>query len=82
MLLTLLTSLTFRHDSSKAVTIFGWTPGLRALAGGGLMPCGCLSGSYTTWRGETVVIIDGRGANCPHAEHEENSVLSTSHVVR
>ncbi len=75
MLLTFLTSLTIPLRPSKAVTIFGWTPGLRALVGGRVMACGCLSGTYATWTDDVVVIIDARGECCPHGWHAVNTVL-------
>jgi hypothetical protein len=64
----------FSRDS-MALTILGWTPGLRALASGRVLACGCLSGTYTTWRGGTAVILDARAPACPHAHHRPNLVL-------
>ena len=56
-------------------TFFGWTPGLRALAGGRVLGCGCLAGMYQTWRGGVVVILDACAARCPHPHHRPNLVL-------
>ena len=78
MLLTFLTFLTFTSSERRgrsARTILGWTPGVRQLVRGGLLPCGCLVGIYDTWRREIVTIVDGRGDQCPHDRHQENAVI-------
>jgi hypothetical protein len=64
----------FTRDS-VAPTFIGWTPGLRALAGGRALACGCLTGTYRTRRDAVVVILDARGDGCPHAHHRRNVVL-------
>jgi hypothetical protein len=78
MRFTLLTSLTFltsaRH-AARARTILGWTPGLRALVGGRVLPCGCVAGIYETWMKDQVTILDARGHTCSVAGHAENAVL-------
>ena len=65
---------TFTRDSIVP-TLLGWTPGLRSLTGSRVLPCECLTGTYTTWRGDLVVILDARGAGCLHAHHRTRSVL-------
>jgi hypothetical protein len=55
------------RDAVKARTIGGWTPGLRELVDGELLPCGCLVGIYETWARQVVKIIDARGPACRHA---------------
>jgi hypothetical protein len=79
MFLTLLTFLTFtatdRVRGRSARTILGWTPGVRSLVGGGVLPCGCLIGIYDTWGSGTITIVDGRGEQCPHDRHRENAVI-------
>lgn len=58
----------------KARTILGWTPGLRIISGG-VLPCGCLAGTYETWSKDVVTIVDERGARCPHDLHQINAIL-------
>jgi len=58
----------------KLFTLFGWTPGVRALSGRQLA-CGCLTGTYRHWGGATLVAVDARGRACPHADHQPNAVL-------
>jgi hypothetical protein len=61
--------------NKRAVTIGGWTPGLRGIVGGRVLPCGCLAGIYETWAGGRLAILDGRDPACPRAEHVDNLVL-------
>jgi hypothetical protein len=68
-----LNSLTFRHERLR--TLLGWTPGLHALLRGGVLPCGCLIGSYETWSGEIADVVDAQGPTCPHAHHATHAVL-------
>jgi hypothetical protein len=64
----------FNRDS-LAPTFFGWTPGLRSVAGGRVLACGCLAGTYYTWRGDTVVILDAPGPACANPHHRAHLVL-------
>lgn len=73
MSFTFLTFLTTSRDA-KARTILGWTPGLRTLVGGRVLPCGCLTGIYNTWTGDVVAIVDAPSDACPHA-HCEHAIL-------
>jgi hypothetical protein len=59
---------------SKLFTLFGWTPGVRALSGRRLA-CGCLTGTYRHWAGVTLIAVDARGRCCPHAAHQRDVVL-------
>lgn len=59
----------------KVRTILGWTPGLRNLISGGVLPCGCLAGAYETWTKKVVTIVDERGVNCPYDQHQTNTIL-------
>ena len=74
MFFTFPTFLATAHDPT-APTILGWTPGIRALVGGRVLPCGCLVGIYDTWKGETVTIVDSRGEQCGHIDHRDNAVI-------
>ena len=51
-------------SGSLAFTVLGWTPGLRDLIAGHVLPCGCLVGVYEVWIGECVEILDGRRNDC------------------
>jgi hypothetical protein len=66
--------LRFAPDS-LATTWCGWTPGLKSLVGGRVLPCGCLAGTYDTWMGATVVILDARSARCQRPRHRTHAVL-------
>jgi len=57
-----------------ALTVLGWTPGLRRIVAGRVLPCGCLVGVYERWTGGCVEILDGRGENC-ELNHKVNLVL-------
>jgi hypothetical protein len=59
-------------------TILGWTPGLRTLVGGRVLPCGCLAGTYHTWGSQVVVILDAKDEACDDARHRHNAVLWAS----
>ena len=72
---TFLTLLTATAIDARARTIFGWTPGLRELAGGRVLACGCLAGIYNTWSGTVISIIDARGEACPHDDHAEHAII-------
>jgi hypothetical protein len=70
--LTFLTFCTVR-GRRKARSFFGWTPGLRAVAAGQLLSCGCLAGVYELSSGGVVALIDTRAPKCE--QHEEGLVL-------
>jgi hypothetical protein len=57
-----------------ALTVLGWTPGLRRIVAGRVLPCGCLVGIYERWTGGCVEILDGRSDSC-ELGHELNLVL-------
>lgn len=65
----------FGQKPRRAVTIGGWTPGIRALVGGRLLPCGCLTGLYETSSQELAEIVDAAGSHCASG-HLTNAVLS------
>jgi hypothetical protein len=60
---------------STARTIGGWTPGLRRLVEGCVLPCGCLTGIYETSSNDMVAIIDGRAERCRIASHVAHRIL-------
>jgi hypothetical protein len=55
-------------------TIAGWSLGVRALATGQPLPCGCLVGVYHTWSENVVALIDAVGDHCGQ-HHDINLVL-------
>jgi hypothetical protein len=57
----------------KARSFFGWTPGLRSVMAGQVLPCGCFVGVYELWSGGVVALIDRRAPCCQ--QHEEHVVL-------
>ncbi len=73
MPLTSLIFLTFGKDRVR--TFLGWSPGLRSLIASAQMPCGCLIGSYETWRGDVIDVIDSTGHNCGAADHRKNTLI-------
>jgi hypothetical protein len=40
------------------------------------LPCGCVAGTYQTWSGIVLTIVDAPGAECPHAAHREHWVIA------
>jgi hypothetical protein len=74
MLSRLLSLVTLRKSKTHAVTIGGWTPGLRLLAKSQLLACGCLIGVYHTLSNEAVAIVDAPAGGCPH-RHDQDGVL-------
>jgi hypothetical protein len=70
-----LTFWAFSDRAAKAPTIAGWTPGVRTLVEGRVLPCGCLTGTYETWTGGLVTIIDARGDRCPNRAHATNVIV-------
>jgi hypothetical protein len=75
MLFTLLTFRSSPRPDAAAPTILGWTPGLRALLEGRVLPCGCLVGLYLTWRGDAVTIVDAHAPRCPHTQHRDDAII-------
>jgi hypothetical protein len=59
----------------RARTILGWTPGLRNLVSGHVLPCGCLVGTYETWTRGVITIVDARGRRCGDDRHQANAIL-------
>ena len=73
---TFFTSLTTR--TAKALTVFGWTPGLRGLVAPRVLDCGCLAGVYETWSGGRAVIVDEPAQGCSAEHHHKNAVLEAA----
>lgn len=38
-----------------------------------LLPCGCMAGIYETYDGEIVSLLDDRGLDCTHTDHQPGS---------
>lgn len=74
MLVQLLSWVTFGRSQSHAITIGGWTPGLRCLVAGHPLSCGCLAGVYHTVSGDEAEIIDNVADECPYG-HDRNLIL-------
>lgn len=72
---TSFTTATAERAHARARTILGWTPGLRTLVSSGVLPCGCLAGTYETWSQQIVTIVDEKSGSCPHADHDKNAIL-------
>ncbi len=68
--------LTSAHDRSKARSLMGWTPGLRSLVSGRVLPCGCVAGVYETWTRSLVTILDERDVRCQNPGHAVHEILS------
>jgi hypothetical protein len=66
----------------KLRTILGWSPGLRIALGGRVLPCGCLVGSYETWRGDVVDVLDAHDARCRERVHAIDSIVRYSQRSR
>jgi hypothetical protein len=75
-LTTLSVVMTSAHDRSKARSLMGWTPGLRTLVSGRVLPCGCVAGVYETWARSLVTILDERDASCQNPGHAVHEVLA------
>lgn len=56
-------------------SMFGWTPSLRRMLRGRLLPCGCSVGVYETRSGEIVQIVDARAAACRISGHTVDAVV-------
>ena len=57
-------------------SLFGWTPALRRMLRGRMLPCGCSVGVYETRSGEIVQIVDAHAESCPIATHAVDTVLT------
>ena len=66
----------------KLRTFFGWSPGLRIGLAGRVLPCGCLVGSYETWHGDVVEILDAHDDRCTDRAHTTNSIVGYSRRSR
>jgi hypothetical protein len=64
--------------TKQVATFLGWTPGVRTLLAGRVLPCGCLSGVYETNTGERVEILDGVGPACARRNHCLDVILDPS----
>jgi hypothetical protein len=67
-----------KAHSGRALTLFGWTPGLRQLVSTRLLSCGCVAGVYETWSGGRTVIVDERHTGCQDPHHDANAVLDAA----
>lgn len=56
-------------------SLFGWTPSLRRMLRGRVLPCGCSVGVYETRSGEVVQIVDARAGSCRRDGHTVDAVL-------
>ena len=61
-------------------SIFGWTPSLRRMLRGRVLPCGCSVGVYETRSGEVVQILDARAPSCRQDGHNVDAVLAPDEV--
>jgi hypothetical protein len=57
-------------------SLFGWTPSLRRMLRGRILPCGCTVGVYETRSGDVVRIIDARSSSCESATHAVDAVVT------
>ena len=64
----------------KLRTFFGWSPGLRLTLSGHVLPCGCLVGSYETWEGDIIRVIDAHDDRCHEATHVNNAIVKHAHA--
>lgn len=56
-------------------SIAGWTPGLRAILRGHVLPCGCLAGEYETWSANRMIIVDDVDPRCGIESHRMNTIV-------
>ena len=68
----------FTSHTPKALTVFGWTPGLRWLVSTRVLDCGCMAGVYETWSGGRTVIVDERAKGCRATGHRRNAVIEAA----
>src|SRR5688500_16026438 len=64
---------------THAVTIGGWTPGIRRLTGQHRLECGCCAGVYELVCGDVVEIIDVAHIRCPC--HDPNQFVVRANVL-
>ncbi len=64
-----------RSRVARLLSVLGWSPGVRALLGGTLLPCGCVAGVYDHWNGRRVTVIDYHGRRCPEALHRPGTIV-------
>jgi hypothetical protein len=57
-------------------SLFGWTPSLRRMLRGRVLPCGCSVGVYETRSGEVVQIVDARAAGCELGAHSVDAIVT------
>lgn len=62
-------------------SFFGWTPSLRRMLRGRILPCGCSVGVYETHSGEVVCIVDARATSCDLVTHSVDAVVTPDDVV-
>jgi hypothetical protein len=74
VLVQLLRLVTLGRSQTHAITIGGWTPGMRCLVAGRLLSCGCLVGVYHTVSEDEVEIIDNLADGCAYG-HSRNLIL-------
>jgi hypothetical protein len=60
---------------TQLISLLGWTPGVQAFMGSRVLECGCVAGTYETWRKERVEVIDWRSERCTDHHHRVNLVL-------
>lgn len=63
------------RPGAMALTVFGWTPGLRQIVVGRVLACGCLAGVYQMRNGGLVEILDARCDGCGDSLHTVNRIL-------
>jgi hypothetical protein len=62
-------------------SLFGWTPSLRRMLRGRILPCGCSVGVYETRSGEVVQIVDARAPDCAAATHSVDAVVAAEDIA-
>jgi hypothetical protein len=56
--------LGLRRSPRRMLTILGWSPTARCLLSGSRLPCGCAIGTYETWSGVIVTVVDHHAGQC------------------
>jgi hypothetical protein len=62
-------------------SLFGWTPSLRRMLRGRILPCGCSVGVYETRSGEVVQIVDARAPECGFDAHSVDAVVGAEDAM-
>ena len=62
-------------------SLFGWTPSLRRMLRGRMLPCGCSVGVYETYSGEIVRIIDACAPGCSSPSHSVDAVVGAEDAI-